>query len=326
MTVKLSVIVPIYNMALWLRECLESVRLSAVRLVQEAPGDRLVEIVCVDDGSTDGSGVVIDEFADGGAQVAGVSWRVIRQDNRGVSAARNAGLDVATGDFIAFVDGDDTVAETWLMELWQAVSRPGVEMVRGRWTGEGRVDAGDDIAGVCRHGYACISCYRRETIGATRFVDGLGFAEDLVFNLELLAKGVRFARCACVGYHYRQRSDSARTREVSGDEWLKLVDGCERVLDKADASQRSEWIAPVSRMLLDHIGRWAAWGRRRAGERELRRRLRAMRRTGRLVIRATKFKYWFPLWCYLELGWRTPVKALQLVIGVERWRRKHMSM
>lgn len=323
---KLSVIVSVYNMAPWLRECLESVRLSAVRLVREAPDDRLVEIVCVDDGSTDGSGVMIDEFAEGGSQTAGVSWRVIRQDNRGVSAARNAGLDAATGDFIAFVDGDDTVAESWLTELWQTVSRPGVEMVRGRWTGEEQREVGDDVAGVCRHGYVWISCYRRETIGETRFVDGLGFAEDLVFNLELLAKGACFARCDCVGYHYRQRSDSARTREVSGDEWLKLVDGCERALEKAGASRWPEWIVPISRMLLDHVGRWAAWGRRRDGERELRGRLQTMRRAGRLVIRATKPKYWLPLWCYLELGWRTPVKALQFVIGVERWRRKRMSM
>ena len=323
---KLSVIVPVYNMAPWLRECLESVRLSAERLVQEAPGDRWVEIVCVDDGSTDGSGVVIDEFAEGGSQAGGVSWRVIRQGNLGVSAARNAGLDAATGDFIAFVDGDDTVDESWLTELWQTVSRPGVEMVRGRWTGEEPSEVGDDVAGVCRHGYACISCYRRETIGKTRFVDGLGFAEDLVFNLELLAKGARFAKCDCVGYRYRQRPDSARTREVPGDEWLKLVDGCERALEKAGALRRPEWIAPVSRMLLDHVGRWAACGRRREGERELRGRLQAMRRAGRLVIRATKFKYWLPLWCYLELGWRAPVKALQLVIGVERWRREHMSM
>ena len=313
-------------MALWLRECLESVRLSAMCLVREAPGDCAVEIVCVDDGSTDDSERVIGEFASGEMQTAGVVWRVIRQDNRGVSAARNAGLDAATGDFIAFVDGDDTVAETWLTELWKAVSRPGVEMVRGRWTGEGPVDAGDDIADVCRQGYVCVSCYRRETIGGTRFVDGLGFAEDLVFNLELLAKGGRFVRCACVGYHYRQRSDSARTREVPCSEWLKLVDGCKRALEKAGASRRSEWIKPVSRMLLDHIGRWAAWGRGRDGERELRGRLQAMRRAGWLVIRATKLKYWLPLWCYLELGWRTPVKALQLAIGVERWRRKHMSM
>lgn len=313
-------------MAPWLRECLETVRLSAMRLVREASGDCVVEIVCVDDGSTDGSRSLIEEFAEDGSQAERVVWKVICQDNRGVSAARNAGLEAATGDFIAFVDGDDAIAEVWLTELWQAVSRPGVEMVRGRWTGEGQIDAGDDIAGVCRYGYACVACYRRETIGATRFVDGLGFAEDLVFNLELMAKGACFERCACVGYHYRQRANSARTREVSAGEWLKLVDGCGRALEQVGTSRRPEWIAPVSRVLLNHIGRWAAWGERRDGERELRGRLQTMRRAGRLVIRATKLKYWFPLWCYLEFGWRAPVKALQLVIGVERWRRKHMSM
>lgn len=90
---KFSIIIPVYNVAPYLRECLDSV------LVQTYTS---WEAICVDDGSTDGSGVILDEYAARDAR-----FRVVHKVNEGVSAARNYALDIAKGDYVQFVDADD---------------------------------------------------------------------------------------------------------------------------------------------------------------------------------------------------------------------------
>ncbi len=91
--VRVSVIMPIYNARLWLGQAIESVLRQS---------HRALELVAIDDGSTDGSGHVIDQFAETDPRIV-----AIHQQNAGVAAARNAGLQVATGDYVAFLDADD---------------------------------------------------------------------------------------------------------------------------------------------------------------------------------------------------------------------------
>ena len=93
MTPFFSIIIPVYNVAPYLRECLDSV------LAQTFTD---WEAICVDDGSTDGSGDVLDEYA-----AKDKRFRVIHQKNAGVGAARNKGLDIANGNWILFLDSDD---------------------------------------------------------------------------------------------------------------------------------------------------------------------------------------------------------------------------
>ena len=90
---KFSIVIPAYNVAPFLRECLDSV------LAQNYGG---WECICVNDGSSDESGAILEEYASRDAR-----FIVIHQENAGVSAARNAGLDRAKGEWICFLDGDD---------------------------------------------------------------------------------------------------------------------------------------------------------------------------------------------------------------------------
>lgn len=96
----ISIIIPVYNVEKYLRECLDSI------VNQNASN---YEVILIDDGSTDGSPKICDDYTDRYAKVS-----VIHRKNGGVSSARNAGLDVAKGEWIWFVDADDYVADSSL--------------------------------------------------------------------------------------------------------------------------------------------------------------------------------------------------------------------
>lgn len=104
-----SIIVPVYNVKSYVGECVESLcRQTYTNL----------EILLVDDGSTDGSGEVCDEYAGRDERI-----RVIHQANRGLSGARNMGLDDARGEYIAFVDSDDLVSPNYVETLYELLMK-----------------------------------------------------------------------------------------------------------------------------------------------------------------------------------------------------------
>ena len=98
-----SVIVPIYNVEDYLRPCIESIQ-------NQTYSD--LEIILVDDGSPDNCGKICDEYAAKDARI-----RVLHNQNGGAARARNAGIEAATGEYISFVDGDDTIMDTMIEEL-----------------------------------------------------------------------------------------------------------------------------------------------------------------------------------------------------------------
>lgn len=110
-TMKLSVIVPIYNVEDYLEDCLSSLLTQFVSVSPEQ-----LEIICVDDGSTDVSGALLDYYAKNFPES---SIKVIHKENGGLSSARNAGMKHATGDLITFVDSDDLIDdETYAKVLY----------------------------------------------------------------------------------------------------------------------------------------------------------------------------------------------------------------
>lgn len=105
----ISVVIPVYNVEPYLRTCVESVFAQTFRNL---------EILLVDDGSTDGSGALCDVLAGEDGRV-----RVIHQANGGLSAARNAGIEASTGAWLYFVDSDDAISPVTLAHLWTACIR-----------------------------------------------------------------------------------------------------------------------------------------------------------------------------------------------------------
>ena len=101
----ISIIVPVYNAEKYLRRCIDSI-------LSQSLTD--FELILIDDGSTDRSPLICDEYATRDKRI-----RLIHKKNDGVSAARNDGIDIAQGEFITFVDSDDWVDEVYLYTLLQ---------------------------------------------------------------------------------------------------------------------------------------------------------------------------------------------------------------
>lgn len=115
---QVSVIVPIYNTEKYLKRCVDSI------INQTYPN---LEMILVDDGSTDDSGKLCDEYAKQDARI-----RVIHQKNGGPSTARNAGLDICNGEYIAFVDSDDLLRPDFVEKMVQAAQNQDAEIVQCR--------------------------------------------------------------------------------------------------------------------------------------------------------------------------------------------------
>lgn len=115
---KVSVIVPVYNVQKYIRQCLDSL------LVQTFKD---IEIICIDDGSTDKCGQILDEYASKDGRV-----KVIHKENTGYGHTMNCGLDLATGDYLAIVESDDFVEADMVEKMYLAITQSDAEIVKAR--------------------------------------------------------------------------------------------------------------------------------------------------------------------------------------------------
>lgn len=115
--VSVSIIIPVYNAGNYIADCLNSIQRQTCEDF---------EIICVDDGSTDDSSAVVAEIATRDPRI-----RLIQQENRGASGARNTGFDLATGQFVTFVDADDEVSPTFLEVLGGAIVADDADVALG---------------------------------------------------------------------------------------------------------------------------------------------------------------------------------------------------
>ena len=234
-----SVVIPVHNTARYLRACLDS-------LLAQTFQDW--EAVCVDDGSTDESGAILDGYAakDG-------RFRVIHQTNAGVSAARNAGLGHACGAWVCFADSDDLLhcrlLETYnrLINGHREADLVSVDSVKFlddaelSWPTEGelgvcRLDVGRTITLAAFQIGICTQAFRRGLLNGLKF-PALQIGEDRVFVCELVKRAQSVVISDFVGYGYRQRGGSLyHARGTAG----RFLDHLRHYLLMSDCLLRSE--------------------------------------------------------------------------------------
>lgn len=215
----ISIIVPAYNIENYIER--------SIRSIMNQTYSNL-EIIIVDDGSTDKTGIIIDRLAKEDQRII-----PIHEKNGGVSAARNIGLDIAKGEYIGFVDGDDYIEENMYEQLisnairYDAdISHCGYQMVFPN-----RIDYYYNTKEVmiqdCKKGiYDLIKAdkiepglwnklYRREIIGMNRLDEGIRINEDLLFNYCLFKNSKKSIFLDIPFYHYIIRKNSASTSSIN---------------------------------------------------------------------------------------------------------------
>lgn len=219
---KISVIIPVYNVEQYLSKCLTSV------LNQ---GFKDFEAILIDDGSTDHSGKICDSFA-----TIDKRFKVLHIDNGGVSKARNAGLKVAKGEFITFMDSDDYI-EPYTFEAYiNAITKHNADMVKvGYFENYHDKDCKEIKAQdeKClnttwdlhynlerNHYYSFVwnLCIKRHCIGNIRFNERINWLEDHIFSYQCYFNCQKMVIADCACYHYVMR-DKERLSFVH-DPWV----------------------------------------------------------------------------------------------------------
>lgn len=244
----ISIIIPVYNTEAYIPACVESI-------LSQSYSD--FEVILIDDGSTDGSGVICDEYARRDCRV-----RVFHKENGGVSSARNLGLDNASGEWIFFVDSDDQVLPGGLQTMVDCISDEVDVVLAGykRFDKEGNVVYEIDDRVVCLmdkqeslstlyegyekyYNYLCYGCIRllRNSIVQAknlRFDTGLRIKEDTLFITQYICQSRGITRFTTTPvYRYNYRMDSAMEVLKRGFDY-KYIDSLYALIKMQDEIHR----------------------------------------------------------------------------------------
>lgn len=211
-TKKVSVIVPIYNVEKYLKKCVKSVLLQTYTNL---------EIILVNDGSPDACAEICDALAKTDSRIV-----VVHKENGGLSDARNAGLAIASGDYYAFVDGDDTLEPFSIQTLVEVAEKNNsqISKIQMRNVEESfvsnakeaifsteRVNSHDYLVGICTYKKSCSFCdklFKRELFAGYQFKKGRTNEDLLLLATMLIEKGCDIYETNYVGYNYLTREQS----------------------------------------------------------------------------------------------------------------------
>ena len=225
----ISVIIPVYNTKQYLSDCLNSILAQTYRNL---------EILFVDDGSTDGSGEMLDTFAAMDERI-----RVIHQENGGVCAARNRGIDEARGEYLSFIDSDDTLEPDMYEVLMGLIGEYGVQIAHCSYQrvtscvvtpigNSGEIyhqTKGEALRCLLRGKYFVGSCwtklYAKELFADVRFPMGIRTSEDMLVNFRVFSRAERtvFADVCKYNYLTSETSSCVRTPQRKRAEDLLTV-------------------------------------------------------------------------------------------------------
>jgi len=240
---KLSIVVPAYKTEKTLDRCLESV-------INQALSD--YEVILVEDGSPDRCGAICDEWAKKNNNI-----KVIHQSNEGLSGARNAGIEVAQGEYITFVDSDDTIRENSLGELMiELQNHPEYDLIEYPifrfYTSEDEkiLDFKDHVYTdlfndywlkneAFAHTYACNKIYKRKLFDRIRYPIGLKF-EDVYILPEIL-KECKTVATSSQGLYYYYSNPDGITQTSSGETLAQLLNAHISLFIKLKSEGHSKW-------------------------------------------------------------------------------------
>ena len=219
---KISVIIPVYNIEKYLSQCVESI-------ISQTYED--LEIILIDDGSTDNSPQICNEFAKKDKRII-----VIHKANGGAASARNTGLRRATGECLAFVDSDDYLEEDTLSKLAGAMSRTGADIVECAFANEFLDKTVDTISyteeiefstteylkcflknWTC--GLACNKLFKKEVLKGVFYEEGHQI-DDEFFTYQGVINATKIVYIPDILYHYRMRASSVMRDKSAGERML----------------------------------------------------------------------------------------------------------
>lgn len=222
----ISIIVPVYNAEKFLEKCITSIQNQTFQDW---------ELILVDDGSSDSSGMICDRASEDDARI-----KVVHQLNHGVSAARNAGLDRATGDYVMFVDADDWIEPTLCQSLLDGSTHADLviggykevylDKVLSHKLSGCRIQFLNEFSPIFTQLYRenLLNCpfsklYKRKWLTEQHFNPDIKLGEDFLFNLTYLPK------CKCISvvetdaYAYNVMNENSATKKFREDDFLQVI-------------------------------------------------------------------------------------------------------
>ena len=215
----ISVIVPVYNVEEYLEECLESIK-------RQTYTD--IEVILVNDGSTDRSKEICERYCEKDSR-----FKLVSQENKGQSVARNLGMAESKGEFISFVDSDDVLKEDMLEQLLKQMTSEDIDIVECWYTNEKQElelsipknvktifqgDSKEALVSLCKDNIvrlnAVAKLFRRQVIVNFPFLEGL-FYEDVYGGIGILKHIRKMVKINYIGYYYRVRQGSIMNREFN---------------------------------------------------------------------------------------------------------------
>lgn len=241
---KVSVIVPVYNLSQYVGSTLDSI------INQDF---KSFELIVIDDGSTDDSLEVINDKLSKSI----ITYKIIHQDNLGVSSARNRGIEEAQGEYLVFVDGDDYITGNHLSELYngesdfsliQLVKKDGENLSNPHHYSKTSISCDDFIRMELNMEIPfnfCQLMYKKSIIDDNniRFNTDAIYGEDTEFALKALAFGDEITISNEITYYYVQRQDSAiRTSDFRRFEFVNILENLSEFYKKLGKNDLSELI------------------------------------------------------------------------------------
>lgn len=224
-----SIIIPVFNARESIEKCIDSILAQSVLNFQ---------VILIDDGSTDGSSTICDRYALQDDRI-----RVIHQDNQGVSSARNRGIEEASGEWISFVDADDTVTVDYLSGFDRIEQKADLNYFGSRfmsddgydatyylplkiYNGKAEIEQGvlmlkQNTVNYGHYGYTWNKFFRSSIIKEhnIRFTPGIYFREDEIFVNDYIAFINSFSTMPYVGYNYLYTKNGLSWKDRTIDYW-----------------------------------------------------------------------------------------------------------